>query len=377
MATAKVAKKKESEQSSLQNAFMLLRQQISDALIERDEEVDVVLTALLAGEHPLLVGPPGTAKSMLLDTLLKVFGGNTFSVLFNRFTTPEEVFGPISVQGLKQDQYRRITTGKLPECQWGFLDEIFKASSAILNTLLRALNERVYENGDGVFRPIPLMMCVAASNEWPGDDGKDLGALFDRFVLRKTVKPIRTEDGRRRLLFGAVDHTPKLTVSLTPQDVSAAQFDAKSFAWSDNAKEGMMEILTKLNEEGVFPGDRRQFKSVKVVKAYAYLCGAAMVEREHLEILAHTLWDDPAEQPDKVAKIVTKVANPIGAQITERLLMAEDVITKNTPAEAVPKLKEIQEYLESLPHHAKKAPALGILRYQIKKTYDKVLGVRA
>src|SRR5213080_3403674 len=133
-----------------QEKFLATRQELSAALIERDEEVDVVLTALVCREHPLLVGPPGTAKSLLLDSLMAWMNGRKFTVLFTKFTTPEEVFGPVSVAGLKEDKYRRVTAGKLPEADGAFGDEIFKASSAILNTLLRVLNERVYDRGEGV-----------------------------------------------------------------------------------------------------------------------------------------------------------------------------------------------------------------------------------
>src|SRR3954468_20374978 len=99
----------------VQEKFVTTRKELSTALIERDEEIDIVLTALVCQEHPLLVGPPGTAKSLLLDSIMSWMNGKKFTILFNRFSTPEEVFGPISVAGLKNDKYRRVTTGKLPE----------------------------------------------------------------------------------------------------------------------------------------------------------------------------------------------------------------------------------------------------------------------
>jgi MoxR-like ATPase len=175
----------------VQEKFVLTRRELSTALIERDEEIDLVLTALVCREHPLLVGQPGTAKSLLLDSLMAWMHGKKFTILFTKFTTPEECFGPISVVGLKEDKYRRVTTGKLPEADGAFGDEIWKASSAILNTLLRILNERVYDNGEGVLTPVPLRIFVAASNEWPHaqEGGKELQALFDRFcVIRSAGK---------------------------------------------------------------------------------------------------------------------------------------------------------------------------------------------
>src|SRR5688572_16666374 len=111
----------------IQEKFAATRKELSSALIERDDEIDLVLTALVAQEHVLLVGPPGCAKSLLLDTLMSWMSGRRFSILLNRFTCPEEILGPISVSGLKSDVYRRVTTGKLPEADLCFLDEIFKA----------------------------------------------------------------------------------------------------------------------------------------------------------------------------------------------------------------------------------------------------------
>src|SRR3954462_1492004 len=130
--------------------FALARRELSSALIERDEEVDLVLTALVANEHVLLVGPPGCAKSLLLDSVLSWTGGTKFSVLLTKFSVPEEVVGPVSLAALKHDRYIRVTAGKLPEADVAFIDEVFKGSSAILNTLLRILNERTFDLGDGV-----------------------------------------------------------------------------------------------------------------------------------------------------------------------------------------------------------------------------------
>jgi MoxR-like ATPase len=151
---------------AVRGKFATVRRELSAALIERDEEIDLVLTALIAGEHVLLVGPPGCGKSLLLDSILKWTGGTKFTILLTKFTTPEELVGPVSLAALKEDRFLRVTTGKLPEADACFLDEIFKGSSAILNTLLRVLNEGTFDRGDGVARPVPLKLCVAASNEW-------------------------------------------------------------------------------------------------------------------------------------------------------------------------------------------------------------------
>jgi MoxR-like ATPase len=341
--------------SAVQQKFLATRRELSAALIERDEEIDVVLTALLCQENPLLVGPPGTAKSLLLDSLMAWMNGRKFTILFTKFTTPEECFGPVSVAGLKEDKYRRVTTGKLPEADGGFGDELFKASSAILNTLLRLLNERVYDNGDGALARVPLKIFLAASNEWPQsqDGGKELSALFDRFLFRKTVRPILTAAGRKRLLWKR-SHAPLLSTSITPAEIDSAHEQAKTLVFTDEAKEAFEAILRQLAEEGIRPGDRRQYKSVAAAQAFAYLAGSNGVAPEHLEILAHTLWDDPVEQPEKVAGIVARIANPSGMRVNSLLLEVEQILAGTDlnqlaqAAIAVGKLQEIHKQLNSL-----------------------------
>ena len=339
-----------------QEKFATTRRELSAALIERDQEVDLILTALVAREHALLVGPPGTAKSMLATALVQWLDGEKFEILLTKFSTPEEVFGPISLAGLKADHYRRITTSRLPEADVAFVDEIWKASSAILNTLLTVLNERVFDN-DGERVACPLQLCVAASNEWPGqngDSGKELGALFDRFALRREVRPIATERGTQRLLWEPIDTA--LSTRITPEEISEAQAEAAALPWTDQAKEAFRAISQEARKEGIIPGDRRLRKSVTVAQAYAWLQGHAEVEKEDLEILAAVLWDDPAEQPAKLAKIVGRIANPEGMKVNSLLMEAEQIIADTdsrdlaTCATACKKLGEI---------HGKLADAKG------------------
>jgi MoxR-like ATPase len=366
---------------AVQEKFLATRRELSTALIERDEDIDVVLTALICQEHPLLVGPPGTAKSLLLDSIMAWMGGRKFTVLFTKFTTPEEVFGPISVVGLKEDKYRRVTTGKLPEADGAFGDELFKASSAILNTLLRILNERVFDNGEGALMPVPLKIFVGASNEWPSQEGgKELGAMFDRLLFRKTVRPIRTVAGQKRLLWER-NHTPKLSTSITPAEINQAHADAKSLAWSDEAKEAYETVLRELAKEGIQPGDRRKKKSVETAQAFAFLAGAEQVAPEHLEIVSHTLWDDPVEQPEKVAGIVARIANPVGMKVNSYLLEVEQILAETDVTQlkqmvtAASKLQEIHKQLIGLNGDARVTKAKTYVEEQIKRI--KLAGIEA
>jgi MoxR-like ATPase len=340
---------------NLQDKFTTTRRELAATLIERDDEIDLALTAMIAQEHLLLVGVPGTAKSLLCDTLAGWQDGNLFSILLTKFSVPEEVFGPISVAGLKADIYRRIPTGKLPEANLAFIDEIFKASSAILNTLLKILNERTWQN-DGSLIHCPLRLCIAASNEWPNSEtGKELEALFDRFLFRKAVKPIGTARGLSSLLWTA-NLTPSLTTRVTPSEIDAAHSEAMALPFSDDAKEALVTIIGDARREGIIAGDRRVRKSVGAAQAYAWLSGSDTVLPDHLEILAHTLWADPAEQPRKLAEIVGKIANPQGMRVTALLSEAEQIIggadLKNlaTAATACKKLQDIAKNLKTVSH---------------------------
>lgn len=334
-----------------QDKFALFRTECNAALIERGGEIDCVLTALLAGEHVCLVGAPGTAKSLLLDSVCQWMHGQKFQVLLTKFTTPEEVFGPVSIQGLKADRYERIITGKLPTADLAFVDEIWKASSAILNTLLRLMNEREFHNGNGKPIKCPLRMLCAASNEWP--EGQELGAMFDRFALRKRVLPVRTAFGKQRLLWDA-DLTPRITGSITPTEFDAASVEADAIPFAADAKDALGEILDALRAEGIVAGDRRARKAPKIARAYAWLNGHTEVEPADLEVLAHVLWDDPREQPEKCAEIVARIANPVGAEINALLLEADGILQSTnakdptSAATAVAKLGNVQKRLASV-----------------------------
>jgi MoxR-like ATPase len=355
--------------TKLQAKFQAAAVKMQSALVERNDEVELVLCALLCNEHLNLVGPPGTAKSMLLDMVMGWMKGNKFSILLNKLTKEEEVFGPISIQSLKEGKYQRITAGKLPTASFAFCDEIYKSSSAVLNSLLRILNERQYDNGEGL-QSCPLRLCVAASNEWPASDS-ELGALFDRFLFRKIVAPV-SKHGRNRLLsdesFGTVD-----LGQLTTAELDKAQAEVKAMPIADSTREVLNTILDELLAQGVQPGDRRLRKSILAARAFAWLCGEDEVLPEHLEILRHTLWVDPIEQPTIVATVIGKHANPVAARVAELMLQVTGILNDNTPTNAVPKLKVVMDELKRM-DHPKAVKAKDFVESEIKRLFSTIIG---
>lgn len=269
-----------------------LRDGLLTGLVERDVAIRLALLATLAGEHLLMVGPPGTAKSLVARRLHLAFDEATyFERLLTRFTVPEELFGPLSIKGLEEDRYERLTGSYLPTASIAFLDEIFKANSAILNALLTLLNEREFDNG--VKREeTPLIAVVGASNELP--DGEELDALFDRFLLRLHVGPVSKAAFPALLgLRGEPLPDAEEAHRLTAAELAEVQRAAQSVAVPDDVLAMLCDLRDWCIAEGINVSDRRWRKVVKLLQVSALTNGRDAVSIWDCWLLQHCLWNEP------------------------------------------------------------------------------------
>lgn len=274
-----------------QEKLKKIREELKQIFLERSDLIDGALAALLCAQHVLIVGPPGTAKSMLADEICRrIHGADYFQWLLTRFSTPEEIFGAVSLKALEQDDYRRVTSYKLPEAHIAFLDEVFKANSSILNAILTLINERIFHNGKEII-PVPLLTLFGASNELPEDD--ELMALYDRFLLRFVVNYIQ-EDFRFLRMLESPLRPERTTLSL--EEVRELQSQARSLPIPGYVYQSIADIRRRLKKKNVEASDRRYRQSLSLLQAHAYLEGEKEVMEKDLFFLEHVLWRDPAEQ---------------------------------------------------------------------------------
>lgn len=291
-------------------------QPMKSAFVGKDEIIDLIGVCLVGGENLFLHGPPGTAKSALIQDLARRIDGHVFDYLLTRFTEPNELFGPFDIRKLREGELVTNTEGMLPEAALVFLDELLNANSAILNSLLMVLNERVFRRGRET-RSLPLVMVVGASNHLPEDEA--LGALFDRFLVRVPCTNVPQEElshvlnagwnleaqrGQRPTATVSVDEIRQLQQAVRDVDVTTI-------------RPAYVDLIQRLRHAGIAISDRRAVKFQRLIAASALLCDRRVAEPSDLWPLRYT-WDS-VEQQEVLASLVKDAMSRHAATSTGRV----------------------------------------------------------
>lgn len=301
---------------------------LAEGLYEKDDELAMALLAAVSGQSLFLLGPPGVAKSMIARRTSLAFshGGRAFEYLMNRFSTPDEIFGPVSISDLRNDRYHRLVEGYLPDAEVVFLDEIWKASPSIQNTLLTVLNEKIYRNGSETLR-LPLQLLIAASNELPAQ-GEGLEALWDRFLLRRMVSGISRQDLFDRMLLDAGEHHPQVPaeLALSMHELALWRDSILRITLGTDVLSIIHQLRQQLPQPDLYVSDRRWRHAAHVLRASAFLNGSERVRITDVLLLAHMLWNEPSQQPE-VNRILTRsisaaLLEDMGVQLAQERLDA-------------------------------------------------------
>ena len=349
--------------------FKLLLREMNRGIYEKETEISLSLLAALAGESIILLGPPGVAKSMVARQLKNAFqDAHSFEYLMSRFSTPDEIFGPVSIQKLKtSDTYERAVDGYLPTADVVFLDEIWKAGPAIQNTLLTVINEKIFRNGNREMH-LPLKLLVAASNELPAK-GEGLEALWDRFVIRIESRPIKMEKNFRAMLLevksslevkseerrvkkqsstaeGKVNSTDLFEDTISDEQIGAdvSISPAEYAEWSQaidkiSVKEEVLDAISRIRKalravnvdeaaerRNIYVSDRRWKNIVRLLRTSAF-----MQDREEVDIcdllpIYHCLWQEPEERDAIRSIVIRSLFAPFADKLVEmKKALAEDI----------------------------------------------------
>ncbi|QIA16725.1 BspA family leucine-rich repeat surface protein [Campylobacter lari] len=289
---------------SYANKIQSIIQELNKGLLERDEVIILVLLAFFSGKSIFLYGPPGTDKSMIARRSALAFGEDNhfFTYLMNRFSTPEEVFGPIDIKALKENKLKRVTKGYLPCANFAFLDEIWKSSPAILNTLLTIINEKIYKDGEDNIE-VPLYGLICASNEFPAAN-QGLEALYDKMLIRYEVLPLEQRESFENLLR---NKSEKIMIKnhFQAEELQKILSESENVEFPDEAMEILLNIKSDIElhnqnlediDELIYISDRRYKNIAQLLKVCAYLNDRKEILPIDLALLKHCLWSNEKDK---------------------------------------------------------------------------------
>lgn len=328
----------------------------SQVFVERDLETRGLMLAIVAKTNVLLLGEPGVAKSLLaVEWKNRIKGAKYFEWLLNPFTTPEEIAGHISISSLQKDSYERNIEGTLNDAHIAFIDEVWKANSGVLNHMLPMLNERKYFN-NGKVHKAPLLTLIGASNELP-EEGDGLDAVLDRFVIKFNVRTIKEQSNwyimMDRFLDSQLNGPKKDKTVITINEINKLQEAAKKIDIPFPVRRLVVDICQALKSENIGISPRVVNNSLRVIQANALINGRATAIEEDLEVLRHTFWKDPEEEPIIHSQVIQRIT-PEMKKVEELYRAAEEVflnlgdLDSKSPQEVLDAIADISDIRKSM-----------------------------
>lgn len=343
-----------SELQSAQVKMQAISAEMNNSFVEREELIKLMQLAVCTNTNLLMLGPPGTGKSMITQEICsRITNANYFQWLLNKTSDPSEILGSYSVKEMENDKFVRVTNGKLPEAHIAFIDEVFKSNAPTLNTLLTIMNEHIFYN-DGKAVPVPLISMFGASNEMPEDESLD--AMYDRFILRANVEYVHDPSNKKRMIGGylskraGVDNlSGKTTISLN--EIKALQKATLTVNVSKDIINKFIRLISALDKQAIYVSDRRQNECFKIMQGNAVLSGRNSVMIDDFKPLIYVLWQKP-EQYSIIESEILKLINPYDDKFNEIMKnftqIETDINNTNNPQEKTKKAIESKNAIEKL-----------------------------
>ena len=331
--------------SSLQN----FRASLNDAFLERTEIIDGVIASIITEQNCFLFGAPGTGKSELVRQIANGFNGcKFFGYLLSPTTDPSELYGPVAVSKLLEDEYTRDIKGYLPDSNIAFLDELFRGSSAVLNSLLQVLNERTFNNGKELVQT-KIKSVVAATNSFPSEES--LQAFCDRFLFRPTIEGLKKPTSKRKLYDWALSgNRPSVKSDLTIESLQILKQEADEVKVSDEFIDIFTECMDMLESRGMVISDRRRVQILKFLRGWAIVQGDDTLHPDYLHQTLHHIVYQSEEDLETIKEVVDQVV-PTADQFIRSLKKASGGIMNefnSLRTRNMSNLNEVNEHMQKL-----------------------------